>query len=750
MAVKRNSGQSRKEKAGIKESITERQKAEVALRESEEKYKFLVDNSEDFIFVISKTGRILFANKKALSTIGYTQKEVVGKSIMNFLAKGSVKKAFYALAQEFLGRPQGEFNVEVRTKSGEIRILELSQGSAFVHEKGKLVGILINASDVTERRRTSEKYATIINTTPDGFWYVDTQGNFLDVNAAACKMLRYSKDELLKMQIPDVEVQENPKEVLQHIRKMLKYGHDRFETQHKRKDGRIIDVEVSTSVIKEAEGVERIFVFIRDITERKEAEAAMLQEKQFSDTVVDSIPGIFYIIDEKGRFVRLNKNISKVTGYSSEELLRFKATDIIAEEDRGLVANKIRAVFKKGYESVEAHLLTKDMRKIPYYFTGSSVVIGDKTYLIGMGIDITERKKAEIAALSSNAFNSAIVGNAPFGVMIILPDGSVDYVNPALLMISGDSRANFKQMNVFKLPTYIQMGLAEKIKACFRGKTFFMGSVDYVSHFSHKRTTRNFTGMPMHNELGKIDKVMLFIEDLTKIKETEELIKESEEQSRLRADETSILNKIIIVGNQAENLQNLMKNMLDEILRLLSFSGGGIYLRTSGETMVKLAYFEGLDAEFVKAVRKIDIRKKPFSIIFMKKETIFADDYASYHPALAKKFGIASLVSVPLFSKDEVIGALNVMSKKKHIFSESEKRILTAIGHAIGTSIVNQLEEESLTSRTAELEKFNKMTTGRELMMVELKKRIAELENEVKAKETKQKKTQLKENKPEG
>ena len=87
----------------------EKKQAEIALIESEKKYKFLIDKMNEMALILDKTGTILFANRSSLETLGYSEDEVIGKSMAGFLAKGSLKKALWALAQEFLGIHHGAF-----------------------------------------------------------------------------------------------------------------------------------------------------------------------------------------------------------------------------------------------------------------------------------------------------------------------------------------------------------------------------------------------------------------------------------------------------------------------------------------------------------------------------------------------------------------------------------------------------------------------------------------------------------------
>lgn len=118
-------------------------------------------------------------------------------------------------------------------------------------------------------------YHTLIQTSLDGFWINDFSGRILDVNEALCRMLGYTREELLRMSIPDIEAAEAPEETAAHIQKIIRTGSDRFQTRQRRKDGAVIDVETSTRY--SAELGERFFVFLRDISERKRAEQEIRQ-----------------------------------------------------------------------------------------------------------------------------------------------------------------------------------------------------------------------------------------------------------------------------------------------------------------------------------------------------------------------------------------------------------------------------------------------------------------------------------------
>lgn len=116
--------------------------------------------------------------------------------------------------------------------------------------------------------------------------------------------------------------------------------------------------------------------------------------------------------------------------------------------------------------------------------------------------------------------NQDIIENAPFGIYIVNEDGAIDYVNPAMLEIAGDTFEQFMGINVFTdLPGYQQLGVAAKIKKGFEGEYFRMRSVEYTSKFSDKFTIRNFIGIPLTRDDSR--KVLMIVQDITEAKMAE-------------------------------------------------------------------------------------------------------------------------------------------------------------------------------------------------------------------------------------
>jgi PAS domain S-box-containing protein len=137
------------------------------------------------------------------------------------------------------------------------------------------------------------------------------------------------------------------------------------------------------------------FGTVQDITERKEAEESVLKEKAFTETSINSLPGVFYLFKENDKFLRWNRNFELVTGYTAEEFSELSPLDLFTSEEKNRVADAIRRVFTDGRASIEASLVSKSGKKTLYYFTGYRMQDEGVLYLIGSGIDISERARVE-------------------------------------------------------------------------------------------------------------------------------------------------------------------------------------------------------------------------------------------------------------------------------------------------------------------------------------------------------------------
>jgi PAS domain S-box-containing protein len=165
--------------------------------------------------------------------------------------------------------------------------------------------------------------------------------------------------------------------------------------------------------------------------ERERIEAVAERERRFANTLIESMPGIFYFYDDRGRFLRWNRNFASVSGRSDEEILGMHPLDFFAADERQVVEQRIAEVFERGESQVEASFLAKDGTATPYYFTGNRVIFDGATCLVGVGVDLSERRRAELALSRSEERYRTTLDHMLESCQIIGFDWKYLYLNDA-------------------------------------------------------------------------------------------------------------------------------------------------------------------------------------------------------------------------------------------------------------------------------------------------------------------------------
>lgn len=150
-------------------------------------------------------------------------------------------------------------------------------------------------ADVTDRVKAESEYTTMLATTHDGFLICDYLGRFLEVNDAYCQLIGYSREELLKMSITEVDAVSTHQQIDQNLEMIITREYARFETRHRHKDGHIIDVDVSVSAL--TKGDDRMIVFVRDISERKHQESRLRDSENRFRSMANSAPVLIWLSD---------------------------------------------------------------------------------------------------------------------------------------------------------------------------------------------------------------------------------------------------------------------------------------------------------------------------------------------------------------------------------------------------------------------------------------------------------------------
>lgn len=274
--------------------------------EGEERYRRLAEDMPVYIVTYLPDGTMTYANDALAMMTGMKSEELIGKNLFDMLTPEAA-----AAATQLVESLTPEHAVETieqvqKTQDGTVHWQQWTI-RAFFDKNERVIRFQAVGLDVTERKKaeeklraSEEKHRTILQTALDGFWAVDMQERLINVNDAYCQMSGYSREELLAMKISDLEVTETGVDVAAHIRKIIDEGGDRFDTKHRRKDGSVIDVEVSVQY-KSIEGGQFV-AFFRNITERKQTEIykeigrevlQILNEPGDSQDYIQRVLGVF-------------------------------------------------------------------------------------------------------------------------------------------------------------------------------------------------------------------------------------------------------------------------------------------------------------------------------------------------------------------------------------------------------------------------------------------------------------------------
>ncbi|MFV8376634.1 PAS domain S-box protein [Flavobacterium sp. LB1P71] len=258
---------------------------------------------------------------------------------------------------------------------------------------------------------SQERYHTLTEVSPVGIFRTDIKGYTTYVNPRWCQISGLSYEEALGNGWLTA-VHDDDKKTLFNNWENATYNQEisLSEFRFVRPDGSVS--WVMGQAIPEKNTKNEVVGYIgttTDITERKIAADLILKEKQLSETIINNLPGVFYLYDESGKFVKWNKNFEDVTGYNKEEIVEMSPLDLFDKEEKEKIRIRIKTVLennskrvKNKLPGIEIEFYTKAKTKIPYYINSLSIEYEGEKCVLGMGLDLTEIKKAEKQIKSAN------------------------------------------------------------------------------------------------------------------------------------------------------------------------------------------------------------------------------------------------------------------------------------------------------------------------------------------------------------
>ena len=382
----------------IGRNVTERKETEKALQASSQQWQTTFDAINNAVFLLDSKGMILRCNNAATTLLGKPFEEIVGGSYWE-VAQGSpepmdgcpLMRMLKSHRRETLTFPIGDRWYQ-------------ATADPVLDKSGNLLGAAYVIVDITERKRAEQALADevirrriLVDQSRDGISVLDENGKVYEANQRFAEMLGYSPEEVRELHVWDWDTQWTREQLLEMVRSVDAAG-DHFETYHRRKDGTVFDVGISTNGAVVA-GQKLVFCVCRDITERKQAEEALRQSEERYRTVLEQMKEAYYEVDIAGNFTFFNNAMCRQLGYSREELMGMNYRVYTPKDNVQRMYKAFNQVYRTGrlITGFPMERIRKDGTRI---FAESSVfpLRNESGEIIGFrGIvrDITERKQAE-------------------------------------------------------------------------------------------------------------------------------------------------------------------------------------------------------------------------------------------------------------------------------------------------------------------------------------------------------------------
>lgn len=525
--------------------ISERIEIEKALRENEEKYRSIVENSLQGILLVGEDYRLSYANDELSKILGYDREEIIGEDFRKFLDEESKT----LVGDRYVRRQRGEavpsrYEFNILRKDGEKRRIEIS--STVIEDSSGHKNTIGQILDITERkkaeaalRESEERYRTILENIEEGYYEVDLAGNFTFFNEGLRRILGYPAEDLMGMNNRVYMEPETAKRMYKVFNTVYQTGRPTkiIDWENVRKDGTKAIMEGSISLIKDSMGNPIGFRgIVRDATERKRADVALQESEERYRTLVESIPiGLSRTTPgPKGKFLMANPAVLELFGYESEaELKQINVADVYANPND-------RIAFSKGLLAqggfLRAELQYKKKDGTPIWGAITARVISDKEeqpYFDCVIEDINERKKAEEARRAAEQRYRSLVENIPLAIGRSTPGPKGEYlmVNPALVRILGyESEEDLKQHPVSG--TYLDSAERKRFSDSLLAQGSISGVELQVKRKDGTPLWVSVTASVVYNNDGEPIAFDFINEDITAQKHAEAALKETQERYR--------------------------------------------------------------------------------------------------------------------------------------------------------------------------------------------------------------------------
>lgn len=590
------------------------------LLNSREEIAAIFRNAPDAIVVIDREGNIVKWNPESTKLFGWEETEVLGRPLTEIIIPEELREAHKAGMARFTTVEKSKIvgqTVELWGvhRSGRHIDLALRISPVILDNKTFFVGFI---RDITEKKaiekqlqrfneelskqvvEKTQETREILDRIHDGFVALDRNFVYTYANNKIGELTGKDLSELIGKNVWEVF----PAAVGTPVYNAFMHAIENQEYVLKTDYYEPLDLWQEYHIYPSANGLS---VFIRDISEQVRSEKEILKVRSLADTLIDSLPGVFYFYDDTGKFIRWNRQFEEMTGYSSEEIAGMHPSQFFADDEKEYIIQRIQGVFEKGQNDAEANLLHKNGSKVPHYFRAIKMEYDGKQCLLGYGIDMRDKKKdEEKLKLSEQKYRLLFHSNPLAMWMLSLPEYRMIEANESALIQYGYSRQEFLQLDIASLrPEEDRHKFNRSTNTNFRG-------IHYAGIWRHKKKddTVIFVNIVTHDTWYEEKPVRLVLaNEVTEQYLAEERLKESY-QSIKRL--TEHLNQV----REQERL-HIAREIHDELGQLLTVLKMDVsWLNRKirpepGPVKDKLSDLQALLDNTVKTVRRISSELRP-------------------------------------------------------------------------------------------------------------------------------------------
>jgi PAS domain S-box-containing protein len=648
-------------------------------RQASQYARSLIEASLDPLVTISPGGKITDVNEATMKVTGVSRDKLIGTDFSDYFTEP--EKARQGYQQVFAKGAVTDYPLTIRRNDGRL-VNVLYNASVYKDVNGKVLGVFAAARDVTEQRQASQYARSLIEASLDPLVTISPEGKITDVNEATIKVTGVAREKLIGADFSNYFTEpEKAREGYQQV--FAKGSVTDYPLTIRHNDGKLVDVLYNASVYKDVNGkVLGVFAAARDVTESKSVMRDFAETKNFLDNILQSSTKYSIIgKDLDHRILSWNEGAQRNYGYTAEQIMGQDSSVLHSPEDieSGAVDKMLTVAYEKGLAEGEFQRVRKDGSRFM-----ASVVVTRRNdasgrpigYLL-MSNDISEKKQAEEQLRQASQYARSLIESSLDPLVTISPDGKITDVNEATAKVTGLPReqligADFS--NYFMEP--------EKAREGYR-QVFAKGFVtDYpltIRHKDGRQTDVLYNASVYKDARGNVLGVFAAARDVTAQKQA------------------------------SQYARSLIESSLDP---LVTISPDG---------------------------KITDVNEATAKVTGLPREQLIGADFSNYftEPEKAREgyrqvFAKGFVTDYPLTIRHKD-GRLTDVLYNASVYKDARGNVLGVFAAARDVTARKKVEEELAEQRRreldrlAELEKFQKLTVGRELKMVELKKEIEEL-----------------------